>query len=351
VGLLGTANQLTVTGTSPITTSGSWTLSIPSILTLPGTINKLTLTPPTTGATLTLADGSSLISVGAFASTFTFTGTTGVTFPITGTLATTADANFVKGAANLTTTAAIPIQNGTTGTLTEDGTYLVWDATNHRLNLGGGAVLATNKGIGIAITDNSSETPTFYSLNSGSAASFIRVGRSGGRIVELGANNSSGNYLTNGIADATFLTTSGTFQIGQGYSSAFHTFFTNGNEKISTGAATDAGGDLQLQIQKAVAPAGVISTGTKFTISGCSADTTLGGATSGTFVSHTTGTCTVVITMNGATGLTTNNKWTCAPQNLTTANLIRQTAGDATTCTVSGTTVDGDVISFLAMGS
>jgi hypothetical protein len=53
VGLLGTVNQLTVTGTSPITSSGSWTLSLPSVLTLPGTVNKITLTPPTTAWTIT----------------------------------------------------------------------------------------------------------------------------------------------------------------------------------------------------------------------------------------------------------------------------------------------------------
>ena len=37
VGLVGTANQITVTGSSPITGSGSWTLSIPTNPTLPGT--------------------------------------------------------------------------------------------------------------------------------------------------------------------------------------------------------------------------------------------------------------------------------------------------------------------------
>lgn len=36
VGLVGTANQLTVTGSSPITTAGSWTISIPTNPTLPG---------------------------------------------------------------------------------------------------------------------------------------------------------------------------------------------------------------------------------------------------------------------------------------------------------------------------
>jgi len=37
VGLIGTSNQITVTGASPITGSGSWTLSIPTNPTLPGT--------------------------------------------------------------------------------------------------------------------------------------------------------------------------------------------------------------------------------------------------------------------------------------------------------------------------
>ncbi len=90
-------------------------------------------------------------------------------------------------------------------------------------------------------------------------------------------------------------------------------------------------------------------TATKFTISGCSADTTVGGPRAGTFVSHTTGTCTVVITINGATGLTATTGWVCAVSNLTTANLIRQTVSTTTTCTVSGVTVTGDVISFLAL--
>lgn len=39
VGLVGTANQLTVTGTSPITTSGSWILSIPNPFNVPGAAN------------------------------------------------------------------------------------------------------------------------------------------------------------------------------------------------------------------------------------------------------------------------------------------------------------------------
>lgn len=92
------------------------------------------------------------------------------------------------------------------------------------------------------------------------------------------------------------------------------------------------------------------SYGTKFTISGCSAGTTVGGAAAGSFASGTTGACTVVITLNGATGLTATNGWVCIANNRTTpANLISQSASSTTTCTVTGTTVSGDVIGFMAM--
>jgi hypothetical protein len=52
-------------------------------------INKVTITAPTSAATLTLVDGSSLITSGAFATTLTATGTTNVTLPTSGTLLTT----------------------------------------------------------------------------------------------------------------------------------------------------------------------------------------------------------------------------------------------------------------------
>lgn len=54
------------------------------------TVNKVTITQPATGATLTIVEGGSLITAGAFAITLTATGTTNVTLPTTGTLATLA---------------------------------------------------------------------------------------------------------------------------------------------------------------------------------------------------------------------------------------------------------------------
>lgn len=82
--LAGTTNQITVTGTCTVTTTGTCTFSIPSDFRLPGTINKITLTQPATGATLTIADGKVLTANNSVA----FTGTDGstLTFGAGGTL-------------------------------------------------------------------------------------------------------------------------------------------------------------------------------------------------------------------------------------------------------------------------
>ena len=63
--------------------------TIDSLLTA-GTVNNVTITTPATSATLTLVQGSTLATSGAFSTTLTATGTTNVTLPTSGTLATTA---------------------------------------------------------------------------------------------------------------------------------------------------------------------------------------------------------------------------------------------------------------------
>lgn len=96
---------------------------------------------------------------------------------------------------------------------------------------------------------------------------------------------------------------------------------------------------------------GFVSGGTKFTTTGCSVSATTGGANAGTYTSGTTGACAVVITINGATGATAPNGWACYASDRTTpADLITQTASTATTATLSGVTVSGDVISFGCIG-
>lgn len=102
--------------------------------------------------------------------------------------------------------------------------------------------------------------------------------------------------------------------------------------------------------QGLISPIGLASTGTQFTISGCSASVVSGGATAGRFTSGTTGTCTVVITMNGATGVSATNGWACWANDITTTALVGnrfiQTATSTTTATLQATTVSGDNVIF-----
>ena len=80
------------TGTGSIVFSTSPTLVTPTLGVASATsVNKVTITAPATSATLTLANGSTLATVGAFSTTITATANTTVTLPTTGTLATTAN--------------------------------------------------------------------------------------------------------------------------------------------------------------------------------------------------------------------------------------------------------------------
>ncbi len=103
--ILGTASQITATGTACSSGSGNCILSIPSVLTLPGTVNKLTLTAPATGATLTIANGKTLTA----SNTLTFTGTdsSSVAFGAGGTVLYTGGAvTSLAGTANQITASA-----------------------------------------------------------------------------------------------------------------------------------------------------------------------------------------------------------------------------------------------------
>lgn len=79
------------TGSGALVFATSPTLVTPAIGEATATsVNKVAVTAPATGATLTLADNSTLASVGAYAITLTATGATSITLPTSGTLATQA---------------------------------------------------------------------------------------------------------------------------------------------------------------------------------------------------------------------------------------------------------------------
>jgi hypothetical protein len=86
-----------------------------------------------------------------------------------------------------------------------------------------------------------------------------------------------------------------------------------------------------------------IAAGTAPTLSGCSFSSQLGANGAGSFLSGTTGTCTVTITFSGTTA---PSGWRCSADDLSTANTMRQTAYTTTSCTLAGTTVSGDLVTY-----
>lgn len=118
----------------------------------------------------------------------------------------------------------------------------------------------------------------------------------------------------------------------------------NANFRVSSAGSIVNSGFIQ--------NAGLLSTATKFTTSGCSVSATTGGATAGTFTLGAN-TCTVIITLNGATGLTAANGWVCSAEDQTALLvLVSQSASSTTTCSLNIPATAGatDVIRFMAMG-
>jgi hypothetical protein len=120
--------NLTVTGA----TTASFVVDKSGNLALNGTVNKVTVTAPATGATLTLANNSSFITSGAHSSTFTFTGTTTLTFPTSGTVtalgnSTTGSGSIVLASSPTLVTPALGTPSS--GTLTNCTGYAVGNLT------------------------------------------------------------------------------------------------------------------------------------------------------------------------------------------------------------------------------
>lgn len=125
----------------------------------------------------------------------------------------------------------------------------------------------------------------------------------------------------------------------------------------TTGLVTLGGGSDGVVINSnqagSIKDTGLISTGTKFTTTGCSVSSTTGGATAGIFTLGANS-CTVVVTMNGATGLTAPNGWTCQAHDRTGISVIIDGESSSTTTTASivipVTAGATDVIAFSCTG-
>lgn len=140
---LTSAGGTTGTTSTNIVFSTSPTLVTPTLGVATATsINKVAVTAPSSSATLTLADGSTLATSGAYSTTLTATGATNVTLPTTGTLATLAGSEALTGKTynGLTVTSStgtLTIANGKTLTASNTLTFTGTDSSSVAFGAGG----------------------------------------------------------------------------------------------------------------------------------------------------------------------------------------------------------------------
>ena len=154
--LLGVMSDETGTGSLVFATSPTLVTPVLGVATAT-TINKVTITAPATGATLTLVEGGSLITAGAYAITLTATATTSLTLPTSGTLGIKNQeiATYATGTAYALTDTAAAINVGTTDpviVLNVAGTYLIFAQVN--LAYTGATVVAETAALKVRRTNN-----------------------------------------------------------------------------------------------------------------------------------------------------------------------------------------------------
>ena len=160
----GVTLSASVTGTGKMVLDNTPTLITPVLGVATATsINKVAFTAPATSATLTIADGATLATSGAYSLTMTATAATNVTFPITGTLATLAGSETFTNktltaptltSPNITTALTLTSAAGTSGqvlTSAGSGSAPVWSTPSSAKIL---QVVSTTK------TDTTSFTST-----------------------------------------------------------------------------------------------------------------------------------------------------------------------------------------------
>jgi hypothetical protein len=136
---------------------------------------------------------------------------------------------------------------------------------------------------------------------------------------------------------------------GTTYSSALDFYTENKTAGNQTDTSTVA---ATLDCKKVFSVPAVVSTGPTFTVSGCSATTPIGGATTGQFNAGVTGSCTVTITMGNS--IAAPNGWACGrPNDISDPSKSAswsETAFTQTTVTLSGNAAIGELIQFACTG-
>lgn len=216
--------SITNTGTGSNVLATSPTLVTPVLGVATATsINKVAFTAPATSATLTIADGATLATSGAYPLTLTATAATNVTLPTTGTLATLAGSEAFTNktltaptiaSANITTALTLTGASGTSGqvlTSAGSGNAPTWATA---ASITSGTAVASTSGTSIDFTGLPSTAKRITVMFSGVSTSGtsivqIQIGTSGG--VQT-TGYSSGAWIantSNGNSTSAFLTSNG----------------------------------------------------------------------------------------------------------------------------------------------
>ena len=167
-----------------------------------GTVNKVTVTAPATGSTLTIADGKTLTA----SNTLTFTGTdaSSVAFGAGGTVAYEGGALGTPSSLTLTNATGLPVATGISGLGTNVATFL---ATPSSANLA--AAITDESGASGTLVFTGSKLNVFASTSSSELAGIISDETGSGSLV-FGTSPAITTSLTTGSASFALLNTTAT---------------------------------------------------------------------------------------------------------------------------------------------
>ena len=281
-------------------------------------INKVAITQPATGSTLTLVEGSTLATSGAYSITLTSVGTTNVTLPTSGVLAVKNQTMYIGTTAVTIDRASAPILfTGVNGFTGDVGTTNVAIRTSNVTSIASGAIFVE--------TGTTTTSGTTGNINIASGAS---VATSGNITLQSGSGTTSGNITIDAgagsVTDGAInigLTNALTVNLPSGRTKIGTATFTQGSASALSFTLPTVGGSLVGTGDSATVTNTMLSGGiansklTNSTISGVALGSSLFGLSAGTGLSWAAGTSydgsvartlniSTVPVANGGTGLT-----------------------------------------------